>query len=119
MGRSHRSTERAAFRPEPRRGSSRSEHRHDEWRARREPGPPPRAGAGGKTSERHSLDNGIQMSGATVLIVDDEPLVREILSRYLTRDGFVVDTVADGVMALRRWRDGLDDLVLCGHMHAK
>ena len=34
------------------------------------------------------------MPEATVLIVDDEPLVREILSRYLTREGFAVD---DGI----------------------
>ena len=39
------------------------------------------------------------MSEGTVLIVDDEPLVREILSRYLTRDGFAVDTAEDGEQA--------------------
>jgi DNA-binding response OmpR family regulator len=53
-----------------------------------------------------------QMSEATVLIVDDEPLVREILSRYLTREGFAVAIASDGREALERWRAEHPDLVL-------
>ena len=30
-------------------------------------------------------------SNARVLVVDDEAIVRDVLSRYLTRDGFSVD----------------------------
>jgi DNA-binding response OmpR family regulator len=52
------------------------------------------------------------MHEATVLIVDDEPLVREILSRYLTREGFAVTTASDGMQALHRWRAEPPDLVL-------
>jgi DNA-binding response OmpR family regulator len=52
------------------------------------------------------------MPEATVLIVDDEPLVREILSRYLTREGFVVETASDGREALRLWHAEPPDLVL-------
>jgi DNA-binding response OmpR family regulator len=37
---------------------------------------------------------------ARVLVVDDEPIVREVLSRYLSREGFEVDTAADGQAAL-------------------
>jgi DNA-binding response OmpR family regulator len=59
------------------------------------------------------------MSEATVLIVDDEPLVREILSRYLTRDGFAVDTAEDGEQALERWRKGRPDLILLDLMLPK
>jgi DNA-binding response OmpR family regulator len=59
------------------------------------------------------------MSEGTVLIVDDEPLVREILSRYLTRDGFVVDTAEDGEQALERWRIGRPDLILLDLMLPK
>ena len=32
------------------------------------------------------------MSEARVLVVDDEPIVREILSRYLEKEGFQVQT---------------------------
>jgi DNA-binding response OmpR family regulator len=52
------------------------------------------------------------MPEPTVLIVDDEPLVREILSRYLAREGFVVETAADGRQALQRWLAESPDLVL-------
>jgi two-component system, OmpR family, response regulator ResD len=37
---------------------------------------------------------------ARVLVVDDEPIVRDVLSRYLSRQGFEVETAADGQAAL-------------------
>jgi DNA-binding response OmpR family regulator len=52
------------------------------------------------------------MPEATVLIVDDEPLVREILARYLTREGFAVATASNGLQALERWQNEHPDLVL-------
>jgi two-component system, OmpR family, response regulator ResD len=36
-----------------------------------------------------------------VLIVDDEPVVRDVLTRYLRHEGFEVDSAADGHAALR------------------
>lgn len=39
--------------------------------------------------------------GSRVLIVDDEPSVREILRVILQRDGWAVDTVGDGDDAIR------------------
>jgi DNA-binding response OmpR family regulator len=41
------------------------------------------------------------MTGASVLVVDDEPMVREVVTRYLSRDGFHVTSAADGEEALR------------------
>ena len=35
-----------------------------------------------------------------VLVVDDEPVVRDVLTRYLTHEGFEVDAAADGHAAL-------------------
>ena len=35
----------------------------------------------------------------TVLVVDDEPMVRDVVSRYLERDGHRVVTAADGEAA--------------------
>jgi len=40
-------------------------------------------------------------SAPRVLIVDDEPVVRDVLTRYLTHEGFEVDTAADGHTAMR------------------
>ena len=52
------------------------------------------------------------MSAARVLVVDDEPIVREVLERYLTREGFEVASAADGVEALSKAEAAAPDLVL-------
>jgi len=51
-------------------------------------------------------------SEACVLVVDDEPMVREVLSRYLERGGFEVETAADGEAALSAFEARAPDLVL-------
>jgi two-component system response regulator ResD len=48
----------------------------------------------------------------TILIVDDEAIVREVVSQYLTQDGFSVETAADGIEALARFNSARPDLVL-------
>jgi DNA-binding response OmpR family regulator len=48
----------------------------------------------------------------TILVVDDEPIVREVVERYLRQDGFAVETAADGPEALRRFAAARPDLVL-------
>jgi DNA-binding response OmpR family regulator len=40
------------------------------------------------------------MAGERVLVVDDEPTVREVVQRYLERDGYQVEVAADGPSAL-------------------
>jgi DNA-binding response OmpR family regulator len=47
-----------------------------------------------------------------VLIVDDEPMVRDVLERYLTRGGFVAETACDGEAALAAFDSSRPDLVL-------
>jgi PAS domain S-box-containing protein len=47
----------------------------------------------------------------TVLVVDDDPGVRELLSRTLSKDGFRVETAADGAAALRRARELRPDVI--------
>ena len=47
-----------------------------------------------------------------VLVVDDEPMVREVLARYLERDGFDVRTAEDGAQALERFDPSQTGLVL-------
>jgi two-component system, OmpR family, response regulator ResD len=51
-------------------------------------------------------------AGARVLVVDDEPIVREVLQRYLARGGFEVETAADGRQALEAFEARRPDLVL-------
>jgi DNA-binding response OmpR family regulator len=47
-----------------------------------------------------------------VLVVDDEPMVREVLARYLAHDGFEVETASDGEAALAAVEAVRPDLVL-------
>ncbi len=50
--------------------------------------------------------------GKRVLVVEDDPTVADVVSRYLTRDGHDVEWVADGVTALSRARAAMPDLVV-------
>jgi two-component system response regulator ResD len=53
------------------------------------------------------------MGGAhRVLVVDDEPIVVDVLTRYLTREGFEVATAGDGQEAVECFPSFRPDLVL-------
>jgi DNA-binding response OmpR family regulator len=52
------------------------------------------------------------MDARRVLVVDDEPMMREILTRYLERDGFAVDAVGDGREAVASLESTPASLVL-------
>jgi two-component system, OmpR family, response regulator ResD len=69
---------------------------------------------------------------ARVLVVEDDPTVREVLERYLEREGITVDAVGDGLVALEhaelRWPDlvvldlmlpGLDGFEVCRRLRAR
>ncbi len=47
-----------------------------------------------------------------VLVVDDEPMVREVITTYLERDGWSVATASDGAEALRMLEASSPDLVV-------
>jgi len=47
-----------------------------------------------------------------VLVVDDSPIVRELLSEMLTTAGIIVDAAEDGLAALRTMESVQPDLVL-------
>ncbi len=47
-----------------------------------------------------------------VLLVDDDPLIRKLLSGYLVAAGYVVRTAVDGLDALGKLRAGLPDLII-------
>ena len=54
-----------------------------------------------------------------VLVVDDEPIVLEVLTRYLTREGYAVDTASDGEQAIEAFESARPDLVLLDLMLPK
>lgn len=47
-----------------------------------------------------------------VLVVDDEPMVREVMTEYLKGDGHTVDTACNGVEALKLFKEKKFDLVI-------
>ena len=49
---------------------------------------------------------------ARILLVEDDPSIREVTALGLRAAGFTVTTAADGVEGLNRWRDERPDLVL-------
>lgn len=52
------------------------------------------------------------MESAKILIVEDEPSIAEVITLYLRRAGFSVNTAKDGDAALRSLEQGLPDLVV-------
>jgi two-component system, NarL family, capsular synthesis sensor histidine kinase RcsC len=62
----------------------------------------PRKGEG-----RHAV-----RKGRPVMLVDDNPVNRELIQQQLETLGYTVDTAEDGVAALRLWQDGRYDMVL-------
>lgn len=55
----------------------------------------------------------------TILVVDDEPSIVEVVSLYLRRDGFVVLTASDGETALQAAREQRPDLIVLDIMLPK
>jgi DNA-binding response OmpR family regulator len=51
-------------------------------------------------------------SSAQILVVEDDKTVAEVVSRYLVREGFGVEHVADGGVALARVQDRMPDLIV-------
>lgn len=52
------------------------------------------------------------MCGKTVLIVDDEAQIRELLSLYFTQEGFTVAEAADGASALLSMQQVKPDIII-------
>ena len=52
------------------------------------------------------------MSGRKILVVDDDPSIREILSIQLTRLGYEVTTAGDGVEAVSAFKASPPDAIL-------
>ncbi len=61
--------------------------------------------------ESAALQMGRHVRGS-VLVVDDEPTIAEVVSRYLARAGYEVRTAADGPQAIKLVADSRPDLVV-------
>jgi two-component system response regulator ResD len=61
--------------------------------------------------ESESIDRNRHVRGS-VLVVDDEPTIAEVVSRYLQRAGYAVRTAEDGVDALSLVAESRPDLVV-------
>jgi DNA-binding response OmpR family regulator len=56
--------------------------------------------------------NGVPLNESTILVIEDEPSVGEVVSLYLRRAGFTVSVVRDGKQALERLNETLPTLVI-------
>ena len=52
----------------------------------------------------------------SILVVDDQPVLCEILSAYLTKDSHIVEVAQDGDEALEKFSAGKFDLVITDHV---
>ncbi len=59
------------------------------------------------------------MDAPRILVVDDEPVVTEVVERYLAREGYTVRTEADGEAALRAYGEMRPHLVVLDLMLPK
>jgi DNA-binding response OmpR family regulator len=53
-----------------------------------------------------------QSTGQRILLVDDEPRIREVVANYLRRDGYRVETAVDGAAARAHLAEFKPDLVV-------
>jgi two-component system response regulator AtoC len=53
------------------------------------------------------------MAALNILIIDDEPAIRQVLSAFITKAGYTVEQAANGALALERLLKGDIDVALC------
>ena len=61
---------------------------------------------------RYIRGSGVGHLGKRVLLVDDDHLVRKMISRHLVAEGYVVRTAIDGLDAIGKLRAGLPDFII-------
>jgi two-component system response regulator ResD len=58
------------------------------------------------------MPGALPANAKSILVVDDEATIREVIRRYLERDGFTVREAPDGYAALDALEAGLPDLIV-------
>ena len=69
-----------------------------------------------ETSHRSNTAESHALEPLTILVVDDQPVLCEILSAYLTKDSHIVEVAHDGEEALAKFSAGNFDLVITDHV---
>jgi PleD family two-component response regulator len=66
-------------------------------------------------SERPGAESSppVRAQAQTILVIDDEPGITSALAYLLRRGGYVVDTAANGRLALEKLQAQAYDLILC------
>ena len=59
------------------------------------------------------MESPVPMGEKAILIVDDEASIRSALAHLLRRDGHIVETATNGVLALEMLQSRSFDLILC------
>ncbi|HEX7001133.1 MAG TPA: response regulator transcription factor, partial [Trueperaceae bacterium] len=54
----------------------------------------------------------VTRAGPNILVVEDEPSLAQVLCENLVDEGYDVEAVGDGAVALERWRTSAPDLVV-------
>lgn len=65
--------------------------------------------------KRENAENKIKREKAKILVVDDDPGIRELLSGIFSQEGHIVEVAQDGKEALLKIRKESFDLVLTNH----
>lgn len=65
-----------------------------------------------KEEKSSTLSNLKQAPPMRILVVDDEPLVREVVREYLVQDGHEVETASDGTEGFEKFKKGNFELVI-------
>jgi DNA-binding response OmpR family regulator len=59
-----------------------------------------------------AIREGLIMSELSILVVEDEPSIAEVVGLYLQRAGYQVQTAADGKIAMSILEEGIPDLII-------
>ena len=65
-----------------------------------------------KVTPEHSVPPPAENQKLRILVVEDEPLVREVITAYLTNDKHQIDTAVNGVDGLEKFRGSTYDIVM-------
>jgi CheY-like chemotaxis protein len=62
-------------------------------------------------AEASLVDSGKENAAARILLAEDEPMIREMITLMLAQRGLHPDTAASGRQAVEKWQDGEFDLI--------
>jgi PAS domain S-box-containing protein len=64
------------------------------------------------SAEAQLEDSGVQPFAARILLAEDEPMIREMITMMMTKRGWQTESVESGREAMEKWANGDFDLIL-------